>query len=94
MVFQTRARSCQSINPQKLIIFRSDAPALTGLRIHPRPIRRAVHHARDQVPLCSSLQILINDVARNFGKTLMRIEIVWRYTWASLPRFLPHRNAG
>lgn len=55
---------------------------------------RAVHVARDHVPLPFCLQTLSVPGARFSGIRSRIDQVIWRYEWDSLPQFLPHHSAG
>lgn len=71
MVFQTRAGFSLLMYLQRILFAGQALPAFMNTGLYNRMIGRVVHNARDRVPLCSCLQITVDDMARSFGQAVM-----------------------
>ena len=94
MVFSAAAENRKFLQYQKEMLTWIEIRAGQNNNAGNPILKRIVHSARDHVPLCGTLQILIIGIPRSFGALYWKHQTTWRFPWDSLLRLLPHHSAG
>jgi hypothetical protein len=94
MTFWLKMLGRLSIRPQGKFILGFKTPLAQAVNLLDRTAVRAVHVARDQVPLRRTLQIRFARLSQSFGRLNSMVENIWRYEWDSSQRLLRHLSAG
>ncbi len=94
MTFWVQTPGRLSVRSQEKFFTGLTALAMQTIHLFDHALIRAVHTARDHVPLRRTLQIRFTRLSQSLGSRNSNVENIWRYKWDSSQRLLPHHSAG